>query len=153
MHGKEPIYNLIIEILSINAFNNNILRWIDLRANDSVDKSTVENTNYCIVNIAENSPIERMNVQERYLKIIFLIYPPEKGPAYLIQTSFTVLDHLSNGQHFAWPLEIKLRLALFPPQFVLARFFSLSRCSQRYALHLTSSLQVVVSLQTKWITP
>ena len=80
MNGKEPIYNSIIESLSINAFNNNILRWIDLRANDSVDKSTVENTNCCIVNIAENSPIDRMNVQERYLKDNFSNLAPRKGP-------------------------------------------------------------------------
>jgi hypothetical protein len=83
LNGKEPIYNSIIEILSINAFNNNILRWIDLRANDSVDKSTVENTNYCIVNIAENSPIDRMNVQERYLKDNFSNLSPRKGPCLL----------------------------------------------------------------------
>lgn len=79
MIGKEPIYNLIMKILSINAFNN-ILHWIDLRASDSMDKSTVENTNNCIVNIAENSPIESMNMQERNFKDKFSNLSPRKGP-------------------------------------------------------------------------
>ncbi len=82
MNRKEPRYNLIIRILSIYIFNST-LRWIDLRACDSMDKSTIENTNHRIVNIAENSPIERMNVQGRYLKDNFSNLSPRKAPSLL----------------------------------------------------------------------
>jgi hypothetical protein len=146
LHGKEPIYNLIIKILSINEFNI-IIRWIDLKPNDSMDNSTIENTNNCIDNIAENSPIDRMNVRERYFKDNFSNFSPKKALRLLDSDSFYRFGLYVKRTGFAWPLKIKLRLALFLPQFVLARFFSLGRCSQSNALHPTSSLQIVVSLQ------
>ncbi|VVB65073.1 Uncharacterised protein [uncultured archaeon] len=146
MHGKEPIYNLIIKILSINEFNI-IIRWIELKANDSMDNSTIENTNNCIDNIAENSPIDRMNVRERHFKDNFSNFSPKKALRLLDSDLFYRFGLHIKRAGFVWPLKIKHHLALFLPQFVLARFFSIPRCSQRYALHPTSSFPIVVSLQ------
>jgi hypothetical protein len=142
----EPIYNLIIRILSMNEFNT-ILCWIELKADDSTDNSTIENTNNCIENIAENSPIDRMNVRERYFKDNFSNFSPKKAPHLLDSDVFYRFGPSIKQTRFARPLKIKLCLVLFLPQFVLARFFSVRRCSQRYALHPTSSLQIVVSFQ------
>lgn len=61
MNGLEPVYNLIIKILSIKKFNT-ILCLIDLKANASTDNSTTENTSNCIDSIAENSPINQIVV-------------------------------------------------------------------------------------------
>jgi hypothetical protein len=91
----EPIYNLIIRILSMNE-SNTILCWIDLKTNDSTDNSTIENTNNCIDNIAENSPINCMNLQEIYFNDNFF---PKKAPLLSMQTSFTILDYLPSGQN------------------------------------------------------
>lgn len=146
MHGKEPICNLIIKILSINEFNITI-RWIDLKANDSMDNSTIENTNDCIDNIAENTPINCMNVQEHYFKDNFSNFSPQKALSLIDPDVFYRVGLYIERTGFAWPLKIKLHQALFPPQFVLARFFSIPRCAQRYALHPTSSLQIAISLQ------
>ena len=77
MIGKEPPYNLIIRILSISAFNI-ILRWIELKANDSMNNSILENTNNCIVNIAKNSSIDRINVKEYQFKNNFSNLSPRK---------------------------------------------------------------------------
>ena len=82
MNAKEPIFNLITIVLFIEVFNN-ILRLFDLRANDSMDKSKLENTDNCIVNIAENSPIDRINVRECYLKDNFSNLSPRKVPSFL----------------------------------------------------------------------
>ena len=79
MNGIEPIYNLILKILSMNEFNI-IICWIDLKTNDFTDNSTIENTTNCIDNIAENTPIDRMNVQERYFEDNFSNFSPKKAP-------------------------------------------------------------------------
>ena len=146
MNGIEPIYNLILKILSMKEFNI-IICWIDLKTNDFTDNSTIENTTNCIDNIAENTPIDRMNVQERYFEDNFSNFSPKKAPHHLDSDVFYCLGLSIKQTGFAWPLKIKLCLALFLPQFALARFSSVPRCSQRYALHSTSSLQIVVSLQ------
>ena len=104
-------------------------------------------SNRDIDNIAENTPIDRMNVQERYFEDNFSNFSPKKAPHHLDSDVFYCLGLSIKQTGFAWPLKIKLRLTLFLPQFALARFFSVPRCSQRYALHPTSSLQIVVSLQ------
>lgn len=66
LRGKEPILDLIIEILSIELFNI-ILYRIDLKANDSMNSLTTRNINICI-DIAENTQTDCLNVRERYFK-------------------------------------------------------------------------------------
>jgi hypothetical protein len=118
-----------------------------------MDKSTVENTNHCIVNIAENSPIDRMNVQEHYFKDNFSNLSPRKEPSLLYSDVF-----------YRFGLSIKRTgFRLLAQDTTSPGSFSSSICASpvlfaitmlaRYALHLTSSLHVVVTLQTKWITP
>jgi hypothetical protein len=143
LHGKEPIYNLIIELLSINGYYA-ILRWIDLEANDSMDKYTLVNTNSCIESIAENSMIDLMNVREQYC---FGDNSFHKKAPNLLESDLSCLFGLPKGwTGFDRLLTIKLRLVLILPQFIPARSFTVPRCSQRSASNLPSSLRVLVYL-------
>ena len=143
MHGKEPIYYLIVEILFVNVYNA-ILCWIDLKANDSMDKSTIGNTNNCIESIDEGSPIDLRNVREHCFKDNS---SPRKAPTLLDSDVFCRFGLSNERIDFDGPLMIKLRRTPFLPQFELARFFLAQRCPQRYALHPISSIQAVVSLE------
>jgi hypothetical protein len=76
---EEPIYDLMVRILYSNVFNI-IPRRIDLAVNDWIDNSTIGNTNICIGNVAENSPIDPVNLRERYFEGDF---SPKKAPQLL----------------------------------------------------------------------
>ena len=123
MHGKELIYYLIVEILSIDVYNA-ILRCIDLKANDSMDKSTIKNTNSCIESSDENSPIDLMNVREHCFKDNS---SPRKAPTLLDSDVFCRFGLSNERIDFDGPLMIKLRGTPFLAQFELARFFSAPR--------------------------
>jgi len=143
LHGKEPIYHLIVEILSINVYNY-ILRWIDLKANDSMYKSTIGNTNSCIESIDENSPIDLMNAREHCFKDNS---SPRKAPKLLDSNVFCLFELSDERTGSGQPLMMKLRRTPFLHQFGLAGFFSAPQRTQRYALPPISSLQAIVSLE------
>jgi len=94
LHRKEAIYYLIKEILSIDVYNY-IFRSIDLKANDSMNKSTIKNTNSCIESIDENFPIDLMNVRDHCFKDNS---SRDKSPNCLILMSFVSLDYLTSEQ-------------------------------------------------------
>ena len=143
MHGKEPIYYLIAEILFTSVYNA-VLRRIDLKANDSMCKSTIKNINSCIESIDENSPIDLMNAREHCFKDNS---SPRKAPKLLDSNVFCLFGLSDERTGSGQPLMMKLRRTPFLPRFELAGFPSAPRRTQRDALPPISSLQAVVSLE------
>jgi hypothetical protein len=143
LHRKEAIYYLIKEILSIDVYDY-IFRSIDLKANDSMNKSPIKNTNSCIESIDENFPIDLMNVRDHCFKDNS---SPRQEPKLLDSNVFCQFGLFNKRTGSGTPLMIKLRLTPFLPRFELAGFPSAPRRTQRDALHPISSLQAVVSLE------
>jgi hypothetical protein len=148
LNGIEPIYNLIIDnliicILSINEFDT-IFSCIDLKANYSMENSTIENTNNCIDNIADKSPINCINFQEIYFSDNFFSKKSAPSPRCILHLPFWTI--YSTDRIFL-AAKYKASSALFLSNFVLTRLFSGPQCSQDTHFNPTSSLQTFVSLQ------
>jgi hypothetical protein len=143
LHRKETIYYLIKEILSIDVYNY-IFRSIDLKANDSMYKSTIQNIDSCIESIDENFPIDLMNVRDHCFKDNS---SSRQEPKPLDSNVFCQFGLSNERTGSGTPLMIKLHGTPFLPRFELAGFFSAPRRTQREALPPISSLQAVVSLE------